>query len=117
MKTVLVVDDIQDIRTLVSIALRQSYNVLTAEDGKKALNIFKKNKIDLIILDIMLPEISGLNMLKEFKKQSKKVKVLLLTAVRKTSSENPYAHLGADAYMEKPVKIGELRNRVKKLIG
>jgi DNA-binding response OmpR family regulator len=96
------------------------YIIIGAEDGNRALRMIKKNGYDLIILDMMLPGISGLDVLKNLRKDKKHAttKVLIMTAVKLTENlKKDFMELGTSDYLEKPVHIKELRECVKKLIG
>ena len=81
--TILVVDDESRIRKLIKDFLRQeNYAVLEAEDGEDALNIFEqnKNKIDLIILDVMMPKFDGWSVLRKIRQDNTQIPIIMLTA-------------------------------------
>ncbi len=108
MYNVLVVDDEVVIAKNISEYLSNSgYNVTIANDGEKALEIFKTEKIDLIILDLMLPKISG-ELVCETVRKSSNVPIIMLTA--KVTEENKITGLetGADVYLTKPFSLREL---------
>jgi two-component system alkaline phosphatase synthesis response regulator PhoP len=113
-KTILVVDDEKDITDLLSYNLsKEGYAVITARNGKEALEKVKQ-KPDLVILDVMMPEMNGLQVLQELKKDKKtsSIPVLMLTAKGSETDEIVGLEVGADDYIVKPVKIGKIVARV-----
>ncbi len=112
MQTVLVVDDEAMIREAVASYLeKQGYQVFAAEHGKEALTIFEQENIDFVILDLMLPDISGEEICKKLRKQSR-VPIIMLTA--KVQEEDVLCGLtiGADDYVTKPFSLKELYARM-----
>lgn len=115
-KTVLVVDDEAMIRESVSAYIeKQGYQVITAEDGKSAIEIFQKTPIMFVILDLMLPGMSGEEVCQAIRKQSR-VPIIMLTA--KTQEENVLNGLdiGADDYVTKPFSIKQLYARMDAIL-
>jgi two-component system, OmpR family, alkaline phosphatase synthesis response regulator PhoP len=113
-KTILVVDDEQDIIDLLSYNLhKEGLTVITAHNGRDALERVKE-KPDVIILDVMMPEMNGLQVIQELKKDKKtaSIPVLLLTAKGSETDEIVGLEVGADDYIVKPVKIGKIIARV-----
>jgi len=113
-KTILVVDDEKDIVDLLSYNLiKEGLTVITARNGREALERVKQ-KPDLIILDVMMPEMNGLQVVQELKKDKKtaSIPVLLLTAKGSETDEIVGLEVGADDYIVKPVKIGKIVARV-----
>jgi two-component system response regulator ResD len=101
-ETILIVDDEERIRNLVSIYLRkEEYNILQAENGREAINIFNKTKIDLIILDVMMPIMDGWDVCKEIRKTSN-IPIIMLTAKSEEDDELLGFELGTDHYITKP---------------
>ncbi len=94
---------------------KESFNTFLAQDGEEALEIFYTNKIDLAILDWMMPKVNGIQVCKEIKKQSK-TKVLLLTAKDEAEDELIALQSGADEYVSKPFDPRVLIVRAKKLL-
>ncbi|SDZ35007.1 response regulator transcription factor [Thermoactinomyces sp. DSM 45892] len=113
---VLIVDDEKDmLKILKAYFEREGYSVFLAEDGEQALDLFYSNKIDLVVLDWMMPHVSGLSICKEIKKNSH-VKVLMLTAKSEDEDELLALNMGADDYIKKPFHPGVLLMRAKKLM-
>ncbi|MBA2903563.1 transcriptional regulatory protein WalR [Clostridium saccharobutylicum] len=102
-KNILVVDDEPLIRKLVTDFLKKDgYSVVEAEDGKKAMDLFfSEEKIDLLILDVMLPEYDGFTVCREIRKKSK-VPIIMLTARGDEFDEIFGLDIGADEYISKP---------------
>lgn len=113
MNTVLVVDDEQAIADIIKFNLeREGYEVLTAKDGKDALNTLAENSVNLVLLDVMMPEMDGFTCLKEIRKDSR-VPVIMLTAKEEEVDKVLGLELGADDYVVKPFSMRELIARVK----
>jgi two-component system alkaline phosphatase synthesis response regulator PhoP len=113
-KTVLVVDDEKDIVDLLSYNLtKEGFSVMTARNGRDALDRAHQ-KPDLIILDVMMPEMNGLQVIQELKKEKStaSIPVILLTAKGSETDEIVGLEVGADDYIVKPVKIGKIVARV-----
>lgn len=114
-KTILIVDDETEVCDLLSIYLEaEGYKLLIAHDGRTALDFFTHEKIDLIILDIMLPYIDGINLCKEIRTKSM-LPIIMLSAKKQTTDKILSLNLGADDYMEKPFNPLELVARIKAL--
>lgn len=119
-KTIMVVDDNPDIITIVRTILEgKGYNVLSAGSGPELLNLLKTQKPDLIILDIMMPEMDGLEVLGRLKGQSETatVPVILLTAKVQYEDVLGGYKLGADYYITKPFTSTQLVNGINLLLG
>jgi len=113
---VLVVEDEENIRKIIKKILElNKFEVLEAEDGAKAMDIFYSEKIDLIILDWMLPKISGIEILKMIREESS-IPILMLTAKTQDDDEIEGLEVGASDYLKKPFSIKVLITRVKKLL-
>lgn len=113
---ILIVEDDQKLRSLIVKYLSQSYNTYSAGNCKEAFSIISTNKIDLICLDITLPDGSGLDICKEIKKRRLHIKVIVLS--KKTSIEDRVKvfNLGADDYLPKPFFFQELKARADRLL-
>ncbi len=114
-KTVLIADDEQRIRKLISDFLqREAYIVLEADNGQSALALFAAEKIDLVILDVMMPEPDGLTVCREIRKKSS-VPIIMLTARGEELDQLFAFELGADEYVTKPFSPKVLTARVNAL--
>ena len=115
-KTILVVDDKANVRTLVKDYLTQeNYRVVTAENGQQGLYAARHEKPDLILLDIMMPEMSGYDFLRAFRKE-KDTPIILLTARMEESDKVLGLELGADDYVTKPFGMRELAARIQAVL-
>lgn len=111
---ILVVDDDASIREFLDIMLkRENFEVKTADNGQKALKIMEKEQFDIIITDLQMPKMSGLELLKLAKESSPTTTVLVITAFGSTESAVDAMKLGAFDYISKPFKIDEIKNRLK----
>ena len=118
-KTILVLDDEVHILELISYNLGNAgYNVIKAETGEEALELINNHEIDLAILDIMLPGIDGIEVLRGIRSHGKykKLPVILLTAKSDEISKVVGLEVGADDYISKPFGVLELLARVKALL-
>ncbi|MCR8969997.1 response regulator transcription factor [Facklamia sp. 7083-14-GEN3] len=114
MKRVLVVDDEQSILMLLEYNLSQAgYEVVTAEDGKTAYKMIKKEKFDFIILDIMLPKMDGMDVCRRVRQEKIETPILMLTAKDDEYDKIIGLELGADDYMTKPFSPREVIARIK----
>ena len=117
MKKVLVVDDHSDIRRMMRIALRKSFEVLEAEDGKTALEVARRTNPDLIVLDVMMPgALDGLQVLDAIRSdpQLMHTRVIMVTARGQAYDYTEGMDRGADAYFIKPFSPLQLVAAIKK---
>ena len=100
--TILIADDEPEIRTLLRLYLEnENYQIIEAENGKQALELLKKEHVDLCLLDIMMPEMDGYHVLQELRKTSN-IPVMILSAKDADSEKILGLNLGADDYLAKP---------------
>ncbi len=118
MPHVLVLEDETDVRELLVLHLkREGFEVAAFEDAEEALEAFKKNKFDLLILDWMLPKMSGLEVAKRIRMEfNSSVPILILTARADTMDKVLGLEIGADDYLTKPFEVREFVARVRALI-
>lgn len=113
MKKILIVDDEKPISDIIKFNLtKEGYDIVTAFDGREAVTIFEEEKPDLIILDLMLPELDGLEVAKEIRKTSH-VPIIMLSAKDSELDKVIGLEIGADDYVTKPFSNRELLARVK----
>jgi DNA-binding response OmpR family regulator len=114
--TILLVDDEDSIQKLLAYPLeREGYRVLQARDGVEALERFASERVDLVVLDIMLPKLDGLEVCKRLRAESE-VPIIMLTARDDELDKVLGLELGADDYITKPFSIREFRSRVRALL-
>lgn len=107
---VLVVDDEESIREFLEIMLRkEGYEVTCAEDGQKALDLIKKKSIDLVISDLQMPNMTGIELLRHVRDQYPEMLFMMITAFGTTETAVEAMKLGAYDYITKPFKIDEVR--------
>lgn len=113
--TVLIVDDEERIRTMIKeYCLLENYKTIEAENGLEALEIIKNQKIDIIILDIMMPKMDGLTAYKEIKKYN--IPTIILSARGEEYDKLTSFDLGVDDYLTKPFSLKELMARIKAVL-
>src|SRR5512134_678862 len=113
---ILVVDDEPAVADLLAYNLRKAhYEVLTAADGRTALRLAGESKLDLILLDLMIPEIDGLDVCRELRKTSG-VPIIMITALGEETDRVVGLELGADDYVTKPFSVRELLARIKAVL-
>lgn len=107
--TILVVDDEEMMRNLLTkILTRDGYHVITAEDGETALEILQKQAVELVISDLKMPRLNGLDLLKVVKQKYPDIGMIMMTAYGDTYSVKDALLLGADEYITKPFKSFEI---------
>ena len=110
---ILLVDDEQSIQTLLSYPLRKDgYHVTSALDGREALQRFEEARFDLVILDLMLPQLDGVEVCRQLRSRSQ-VPIIMLTAKGSETDKVAGLEVGADDYITKPFSMREFRSRVK----
>lgn len=119
-KKVLIIDDDPSLLRQLRFRLetREKLNVVLAESGESGLEQAANNDFDLIILDWMLPDMQGIDVLSEFKsdKQTKDIPVLMLTGRNKLGEVEEAFSRGADGYLTKPIELGKLGSKVREML-
>jgi two-component system alkaline phosphatase synthesis response regulator PhoP len=115
-RKILVVDDKKELRTLLKQYLSQEgFEVVLAGDGREALFVARQEKPDLIILDLMMPEMGGYEFLRTFNKEAD-TPIIILTAKLEESDKVLGLELGADDYVTKPFSMNELTARIRAVL-
>jgi DNA-binding response OmpR family regulator len=110
---ILLVDDEQSVQTLLTYPLRKDgYEVVAALDGREALDRFAEQRFDLVVLDIMLPKLDGIEVCRRLRSRSQ-VPIIMLTAKDDEIDKVLGLEMGADDYITKPFSVREFRSRVK----
>ncbi len=114
---ILVVDDEEGARELFfTILSEEGYDITLAENGEEALALFKETPYDLVITDIKMPVMGGLQLLQEIRNTGSKTDVILVTAYGEVETYLKAMSLGAAEYINKPVRIKELKRIVHKVL-
>ena len=117
MFSILVCEDDFAIKTMISTKLKQeNYSVHTVQNGQEALNLMEKQQIDLVISDIMMPEMDGYEFVQTLRETKHTLPILMITAKSQLESLEVAFKLGVDDYMVKPLRLEELVLRVKALL-
>ena len=117
--TILVVDDESRMRKLIKdFLIQKNFNIIEAEDGEKALKSYEENKekIDLILLDVMMPKLDGWSVLRNIRQDNKKLPIVMLTARAEEQDELFGFELGVDEYITKPFSPKILVARVEAIL-
>jgi DNA-binding response OmpR family regulator len=110
---ILLVDDEQAVQTLLSYPLRKDgYEVISAHDGQEALQRFAEQRFDLVVLDLMLPKMDGIEVCRRLRARSQ-VPIIMLTAKGDEIDKVVGLEMGADDYITKPFSMREFRSRIK----
>jgi len=120
LKKVLIVDDEETLTWSMAKSLsrdRDKYEVIIANNGREALGLLKKDKIDLVISDIRMPDINGLDLLVRIKMEHPQTKVIIMTAYGSTDVQKEANRRGSLFYIEKPFEINDIRKIIIDLIG
>jgi DNA-binding NtrC family response regulator len=118
MNTLLIVDDEKSVRYSFERIFDSYYNVITAEDGRSALDILEKNinSIDLIFLDVRMPGMNGIDVLKKIREQTKNIPVIIMTAFSDSNTAIKAMREGAFDYLLKPLQNEQLRGIIEKAL-
>lgn len=120
LKKVLIVDDEETLTWSMAKSLskdKDKYEVMIANNGREALNLLKKDKIDLVISDIRMPDINGLDLLVRIKMEHPQTKVIIMTAYGSSDVQKEANRRGSLFYIEKPFEINDIRKIIIDLIG
>jgi len=118
MKKVLVVDDTKNIRVLLTTCLEmEGFEVLSVDNGEKALEIFKNEKIDLAFLDIKMHGISGTEVLRTIREWGIGTPIIIMTAFATIKNAVECTKLGAVEYLQKPFTAQKIKNLIQTIFG
>jgi len=115
--TILVVDDEENAREgLSKILLKEGYSVDMAANGKEAIEILRRQSFDLVITDMRMPLMDGFEVLREIKKMNENIGVIMITAYGEVESYLEAINMGAFEYINKPVRVNELKRVITKVL-
>lgn len=115
-KKILIIDDEKSICTFLTLALEDEYEVFTAQSSKNAYEILEKEKISLVILDLLLGEESGLTVLKDIKEKNAEIAVIMMTAYGDIKTSVEAIKQGAFHYLSKPLDLDELKHYISQAL-
>ncbi len=120
MEKILIIDDESQVRTLLKKMLqREGYDVVTASDGHEGVNMFKKDPVDLVLTDIIMPEKEGIEVIQELRQSYPDLPIITMSGGGRNSPESYLSVaklLGANAVFEKPVEREKLLSAIKKAL-
>lgn len=117
MINILIVEDDKNLRRLMEVFLKENgFQVFLAEDGEKAVEIFCKSHIDLVLCDIMMPKVNGYDLVKELKKINYDLPIIMVTAKESLADKKKGFLIGADDYIVKPIDLDEMLLRINALL-
>ncbi len=116
MATILIVEDDDSARFLTETVLKREYRTLTAANGREALELFGAEPVDLVLADIMMPEMDGLEFAKTLRARGSNVPIIFMTAKQSVEDKMKGFSCDADDYMVKPIEYGELLCRIKAVL-
>ena len=116
MVTILVVEDDKNTRMLTEAKLRKYYNIVSAENGKKAIDVIYNQKIDFIVSDIMMPVMNGYELLENLKKDNINIPILFLTAKSEFEDKKKSYEIGIDDFITKPINYDELILKINAIL-
>lgn len=110
------IDDELGIRESLKLILENDYDVSIATNGEECLKFLKENPVDLVMLDIKMPKISGLDILNKIKSSRPGIKVIMVTGYRSVDTASEAIKIGADDYIVKPFASKDILETVKKIL-
>lgn len=119
-KTILVAEDSSSVRKFISLALKiKGYTIITATDGMEALEMLPKEKIDLLITDLNMPNVDGIKLIKTLRENPEydKLPIIILSSLSRDEDINTGLGAGANSYLIKPFNTKKIQYEVAKYIG
>lgn len=114
--TILVIDDEQSVRESLTVALEDEYEIVTVGSGKEALDQISKSNVNIVLLDVLMPEMDGIETLKAIRETDEHIQVIMLTAKHDIRTAVESIKLGAFDYICKPFKLEELRYSIDRAL-
>lgn len=116
MVRILLIEDEKPVRELTKVKLRDKYEILEAEDGLKAFDVLEHEKTDLIIVDVMMPNMDGYQFVSELRSMGDETPVIMLTAMDSFAHKKKGYNLGIDEYLTKPIDYEELTWHIEAIL-
>jgi DNA-binding NtrC family response regulator len=114
--TIMIVDDEPGTRQSLEVILEDAYHVVTAETGREAMDIFKKTSVDVVLLDVNMPEMDGLEVLRKIKEQEEETDVIMVSALDQARKAVDAIKLGAYDYITKPYEPEDILSAVSRVV-
>ena len=115
-RTILYIDDEKTVLEVGTLMLQKlGYNVLVANNGYRAIQILKENKVAFVILDMLMPDMNGHEIYHQLKKIQPKIKVLLASGYTGDQSEERLESIGFDGYLQKPFNLKQLSEKIENI--
>ncbi|MBO6129488.1 MAG: response regulator transcription factor [Pseudobutyrivibrio sp.] len=116
MVKILLIEDERPVRELTKVKLKGLYEILEAEDGLKAFDVLEREKVDLIIVDVMMPNMDGYEFMSELRNLGAETPVIMLTAMDSFAHKKKGYNLGIDEYLTKPIDYEELTWHIEAIL-
>ena len=116
MVKILLIEDERPVRELTKVKLKGLYEILEAEDGLKAFDVLEREKVDLIIVDVMMPNMDGYEFMSELRNLGDETPVIMLTAMDSFAHKKKGYNLGIDEYLTKPIDYEELTWHIEAIL-
>lgn len=117
MINILIVEDDKNLRRLMEVFLKENgFEIFLAEDGEKAIEVFYKSHIDLVLCDIMMPKVNGYDLVKELRRFNYDLPIIMVTAKESFADKKKGFLIGADDYIVKPIDLDEMLLRINALL-
>jgi DNA-binding response OmpR family regulator len=116
MVKLLLIEDEKPVRELTKVKLKDKYEILEAEDGLKAFDVLEHNHVDLIIVDVMMPNMDGYEFVEELRSMGEETPVIMLTAMDSFAHKKKGYNLGIDEYLTKPIDYEELTWHIEAIL-
>jgi DNA-binding NtrC family response regulator len=113
-RSILIVDDEFSVRESLRMILKSKYEVHTAADGREALHCIQKDKIDLVTLDLKMPGLSGIEVLREIKKKYADIEVIVISAYGTPQNLREATSYGVEGFIAKPFNLSDIINSIGK---
>ena len=117
MKTILIAEDTDSNYLLLNIVLRKKYNLVRAHNGQQAVELYHSNKPDIILMDIKMPIMDGLDATREIRKTNSVIPIIVLTANAFDSDKQKAKEVGCNGYMAKPIVTADLLKLLEDYLG
>ncbi len=116
MVKILVIEDERPVRELIKLKLKDSYEIIEASDGIKAFDVLEHDHADLMIVDVMMPNMDGFEFVEELKSMGDDTPVIMLTAMDSFAHKKKGYNLGIDEYLTKPIDYEELTWHIEAIL-